>query len=375
MVELPPHQRVEDEHGLRALAEQVRSCEWIAVDSESNSGFVYEERLCLLQLNVAEQLWVVDLTALPGGRQALDPLRLPLESPSMRVFLHGGEFDVGCLKRDYGMALQGVWDTQQAATFLGWEKTGYGAVVEKVCGVSLPKGFARYDWGTRPLDPAPLRYALDDVHYLPTVGQRLCQMVEEADLVEEVEIANRVVEEATWNGGFQVNGIWSLKGARQLPAESRSILRSLYFWRDSIARDLDLPPGRVLNNSSLVALSRNAPATLQDLNRLGLPSRIRSRYSAELLEKIAEARRQPAPVIEGARRERSDPEAQRRGDRLKAWRRQEASRRGVPLLVVLPVAAVRHLQRYGTQDLQSVPQLGPKRIARYGSELEELCRP
>lgn len=200
-------------------------------------------------------------------------------------------------------------------------------------------------------------------------------MVEEADLVEEVEIANRVVEEATWNGGFQVDAIWSLKGARQLPAESRSILRSLYLWRDSIARDLDLPPGRVLNNSSLVALSRNAPATLQDLKRLGLPSRIRSRYSAELLEKIAEARRQSAPVIEGARRERSDPEAQRRGDRLKAWRRQEAARRGVPLLVVLPVAAVRHLQRYGIQDLQSVPQLGPKRIARYGSELEELCRP
>lgn len=375
MNELPPHKWIEDEGGLRALAEQLRSCEWAAIDSESNSGFVYEERLCLLQLNVADQLWVVDLTTLPGGKRALDALREPFESPATRVVLHGGEFDVGCLKRDYEISLQGVWDTQQAASFLGWDKTGYGAVVEEVCGVKLAKDFARYDWGQRPLAPAPLGYALDDVAYLPTVGLRIYKLVEEADLLEEVEIANRVVEEATWNGGFQADGAWSLKGARQLPVENRSILCSLYTWRDSIARRLDLPPGRVVNNATLVALSRNPPENLQDLKRLGLSSRVRSRFAGDLLERIAEARRQPPPVVEGVRRERPDHEVQRRGDRLKVWRRQEAARRGVPLQVVLPVVAMRHLQHNGAGDLPSVPQLGSKRISRYGQELEKLCRP
>ena len=185
MVELPRHQWIEDEAGLQDLGEQLRSCEWVAVDSESNSGFVYEESLCLLQLNVADELWAVDLKALPGGKRGLDALRASLESPSTRIFLHGGEFDVGCLKRDYDICVRGVWDTQQAASFLGREKTGYGAVVEEACGVKLPKGFARYDWGRRPLDPAPLRYALDDVHYLPTVALSLLKLVEDADLLEE----------------------------------------------------------------------------------------------------------------------------------------------------------------------------------------------
>jgi ribonuclease D len=373
MVELPPHQWIEDEGGLQALAAQLRSCEWVALDSESNSGFVYDESLCLLQLNVADQLWAVDLTVLPGGKRGLDALRVTLESPSTRVFLHGGEFDVGCLKRDYDISLRGVWDTQQAASFLGWERTGYGAVVDEVCGVKLAKDFTRYDWGRRPLDPAPLRYALDDVHYLPTVALSLLEQVEKADLLEEVEIANRVVEEATWNGGFQVDAVWSLKGARQLQPEGRSILWSLYSWRDSLARNLNLPPGRVLNNAALVALSRNPAASLQDLKRLGLSSRVRSQHAGELLQKIAEARRQPPPVIESARRERPDPAVQLRGDRLKVWRREEAARRDVPLHVVLPVAAMRHLQHNGAGDLRSVPQLGAKRIGRYGREIEALC--
>jgi ribonuclease D len=374
MADLPNHQWIETEEDLQALGERLRSCTWVALDSESNSGFVYEERLCLLQINTDDRLWAVDLTALPLGRNGLDPIRDPLEDPAIRVVLHGGEFDVGCLKRDYDLSLRGVWDSQQAASFLGWEKTGYGAVVEEVCGVKLPKDFARYNWGKRPLDPAPLRYALDDVHYLPRVGRRMFELVEEADLLEEVEIANRVVEGSTWNGGFRPEGALSLKGARALGPESRSVLWSLYSWRNSVARELDLPAGRVINNATLLALSRNPATTLEDLKKVGLSSRIRSRFAGELLQRIAEARRVPPPIIEATRRERPDPEVQRRGDRLKVWRRGEASRRGVPLQVVLPVVAMRHLQRHGAVDLQSVPQLGPKRIDRYGRELEKVCQ-
>jgi ribonuclease D len=374
MVDLTNHQWIETEQRLQALGERLRSCSWVALDSESNSGFVYEERLCLLQINADDRLWAVDLTALPGGRSGLDPIRDPLEDPATRVVLHGGEFDVGCMKRDYDLSLRGVWDTQQAASFLGWEKTGYGAVVEEVCGVKLPKGFARYDWGKRPLDPAPLQYALDDVNYLPTVGRRMFELVEEADLLEEVEIANRVVEGATWNGGFRPEGAWNLKGARALGPEGRSVLWALYSWRDAVARELDLPPGRVVNNATLLALSRSPATTLEDLKKIGLSSRIRSRFAGELLQKIAEARRLPPPILEATRRERPDPEVQRRGDRLKAWRRGEASRRGVPLQVVLPVVAMRYLQHHGAVDLRSVPQLGSKRIDRYGRDLEEVCR-
>ena len=35
--------------------------------------------------------------------------------------------------------LTGLFDTQQAASFLGWNRTGYASVVEAVCGIKLAK--------------------------------------------------------------------------------------------------------------------------------------------------------------------------------------------------------------------------------------------
>ena len=74
------------------------------------------------------------------------------------------------------------------------EQTGYGAVVEAICDVKLPKGHSDYNWGTRPLDEDALLYAIDDVRYLPEVIHALQQAVKEADLEEEVAIANQAVE-------------------------------------------------------------------------------------------------------------------------------------------------------------------------------------
>jgi ribonuclease D len=359
---------------LAELAAVMSGAEWCGLDSESNSGFAYHERLCLLQINVNEELWLVDLLVLPSGREALEPLREVLQDPERRIYLHGGEFDVGCFKRDYDIGLRGVWDTQQAASFLGWKRTGYGAVVESVCGVTLPKEFARHDWSLRPIQPEALQYALSDVAYLTHIGDSLRHEVRSADLEDEVEIANRVVEQATWNGGFQPDAVWRLKGARQLPEEGRAVLRALYHLRDEIARRLDRPPGRVLNNALLLALSRNCPASVAELRRLGVPAWIRSQFAAQLLAEIASARRKPSPLPELQPRRKSDPVAQRRSERLKEWRRQEAERRGVPLQVVLPVAAMRHLQEHGAGELGLVPQLGVKRRRLYGKQLAELCR-
>jgi ribonuclease D len=366
---------ITEPQGLAELATALDAHDSHCLDSESNSGFAYEEQLCLLQLNIGDELWLVDLLALPGETAALDPLRPVLENPSHTTIVHGSEFDVGCLKRDYGLDLHGVWDTQQAASFLGWPKTGYGSVVERICGVTLPKEHAHHDWGRRPIDDRPLQYALNDVYYLPAVAEHLRAAVAAADLEEEVEIANRTVEEATWNGGFSPDGFWRVKGVRGLKPVEIAVLASLYAWRDGEAQKRDLPPGRVLNDRVLLALSRTTTASPEDLRRAGIQGGKLERWGSELMSRIRSVRRDPptlTPPATGPRE--SDPLARERGERLKAWRQQEAERRQVTLQVVLPAAALRHLQRQGAEDLDSVPQLGAKRIGLYGEKIGELCR-
>ena len=354
----------------RALEREPRH----ALDTESNSGFAYQERVCLLQLNVGGDLWLIDLVEL-APEQWVEALRPALESPDVVTCLHGGEFDVGCLKRDFGLELRGVWDSQQAASLLGFPKTGYGAVLEELCGVELEKAYTQYDWARRPLESEVLAYAVDDVRYLPSICKELRAKVAAADIEEEVAIANRVVEEAIWDGGYKPDGFWKIKGAGRLEPKSLSVLAALYHWRDEVARAEDRPPGRTLNNRLLLALASNPPRNRNTLRRLGIRGRLAGR-GAEILRLVARAREAPPPKPPPRRPRVSNSidgrEIKRREEALKAWRQAEAERRGVTLQVVLPGRALDHLRKYGGDDLEGVPQLGAKRIRLYGERLREL---
>ena len=343
------------------------------IDTESNSGFAYFERLCLLQVAVADRLFVVDLIALGDEGGSLEPLRPALESATIRTCLHGGEFDAACLRRDFGIELDGVWDTQQAASLLGWPKTGYGTVVEELCGVTLAKQFSLHDWSRRPVDPRALEYAINDVRYLPDVCRRLSAEVERKGIEEEVELASRAVAETQWNGGFQLANFWRVKGVRALPADVQAVLFALYTWRDERARVEDRPPGRLLHDQILLALARRPPQDASGLRRRGVRRHAADRYGGELLEVLADAKRQPPTPPPAPEPRRTSFDERRRSERLRNWRRQEAERRRVTEQVVLPTKALNELSRRGAERLEEIAQLGDKRIRLYGDELRRLC--
>lgn len=367
------HTWIERSEQLPELVEAMAQAPWIALDTESNSMFVYRERICLLQINAGGRLFVVDTLALPYAPATYDGLRGVLEDPSRPVLVHGGEYDVGCLKRDFAIAMAGIWDSQQAASFLGWERTGYGAVVEQVCQVSLGKAFTHYDWATRPLAEGALAYAVDDVRYLPRVVDHLRAEIATRDLVEELAIANQVVAGSGWSGGFDPAGFWRIKGVRELPPPAMATLAALYAWRDRLAVTRDQPPGRVVNNELLLALARTGPTNFGGLKRLGLRSWLLAEHGEQLMDTIKHARSQP-PTVPARPRARDVDDAERlREERLKDWRRNEAATRAVPLQVVLPAKALEHLKQHGAAHLADVPQLGAKRIDRYGDTLRRLC--
>jgi ribonuclease D len=381
VVERAEHVWIDQVAGLRALAEAMATAPWIALDTEANSMFVYRECMCLLQVNAGGRLFVVDTLALlshenrieHGPSGVLDALRPQLERGDRPCYVHGGEYDVGIFKRDFGIALGGIWDSQQAASFLGWEKTGYGSVVERVCALALDKAYTQYDWGTRPLDPNALRYAIDDVVWLPRVCEHLKEAIRAADLDDELEIANRAVSAATWSGGFDPGGFWRIKGVRELKPHALSILAALHAWRDALARTHNKPPGRIINNENLLALARNQPTNFQLLKRVGVRGWILSAHGEDLIATIKAAQSDSGPLPPRPRHREVLPIEEERETRLKDWRRAESERRKVPLQVVLPAKALEHLKQHGADDLASVPQLGAKRVALYGADLQRLC--
>lgn len=370
----PAYTWITDAAGLERLAADVVAAPWTALDSESNSMFVYRERVCLLQLNVGGALALVDTLALPVGAGALGALGEALADPHRRLYLHGGEYDVACLKRDYDVAIANVFDTQQAASLLGITRTGYGSLVEDLLGVSLDKGHAQYDWARRPVDPDALRYALDDVVYLPALAERLEAIVAEADLAEEVAVACRAVcDAAAHEPGFDPLKVYRLKGIEELDDAQRGVLMALFTWRDAAAAAADVPPARLLAHGALLQLARRAPRDLQELTRTSA-RRLVPRYGPKILSVIEAALADPPRLPPRPRNPPPPPEQRAREDRLKQWRKREAARRGVTTQVVLPARAIEHLKVHGADDLDAVPQLGPKRIRLYGDKLRQLAR-
>jgi ribonuclease D len=381
VVSLPDHTWVRDAVALAELAAALAGADWVALDSESNSMFAYLERVCLLQLNVGGQLWLVDPFALAGegarpraGAQALASLAEPLADPRLRVWIHGGEYDVACLKRDFSLTLSGLFDTQQAASFLGWQRTGYAAVVEEICGIKLAKDHTQYDWGQRPIDSHALRYALDDVVHLPEIGVELHRRITAADLHEELEIANRsVAEAAAHESGFDPLRMWRLKGALELRKDRHAVLTALYAWRDQKGREANMPPGRLIANEPLVLLAARAPTEHAELRRVRLRTAFVREHGDELLAVVAKALEDPPEVPQRSKRARPSAGEARRGKALKDWRRREAERRELPMHVIMPPRAMEWLIANGCERIDECPDFGAKRVDRYRDELLRLC--
>ncbi len=365
------YQWVRDRDSLARFSERLDSVAEFAFDTESNSGFHYVERLCLLQFNVDGELWLVDPLAFEDP-DWIDRIAGPLIDPDVRVLIHGGEFDVSSMKRDFDLQLRGLWDTQQAATFLSCERTGFANMVEELLGVELPKAFTRYDWQRRPLPPGPVLYALDDVRYLPPMASELRREVEKRDLVEEVEIAARAVEAADWPDLTPARALWRIKGVSSLSALEQRRVLSLLEWREEIAAAEDEPPGRILNNRALLALATRPPRRAGDLRYAGIRRKVREDRGDELVARLKRTEALPA-LPERPQNERATEEQRVRSRRIRNFKRAESQRRGIPQQAVLPTRAADYLASFGADDLSQVPQLGDKRIRLYGDKLKKLC--
>lgn len=363
---------VDSTAALAPLEPIIESADELALDTESNSMFAYQERICLLQLGpvwhagrAESPLVVLDPIALGGP--GLGVLRRWFAT-GRRTLMHGGEYDVAVLKRELGVGPSLVFDTQAAASMLGFQRTGYVNLVEELLGVTLAKEHQQFDWGRRPVPGGPRRYAFDDVRYLPELTRILESMASDHDLVEEIGIACEAVTEALAHAPLsEAERFWRVAGKVKVSVEALPRLHSLFLWREHEAIARDIPPGRLVPNDVLASLALRPPRDANALANRGLPKKL----AAERADLIIEAAQNgSAEVPQKPRMERPDPLVKKRETALKQWREAEATRRGVTIQAVLPTRALDALA-HGVPPNEA-PQLGAKRLERYGKELARI---
>ena len=279
---------IQDPAALEAALFRLHGAERLALDTEFMRERTYHPRLCLVQIATETDCCLID----PLAGLDLAPLHELLRDRSRLKILHAARQDLEVLLNAGGAVPGPLFDTQVAAALLGFApQIGYAELVARQLGHSIDKGQTRTDWSRRPLTPAQLAYAADDVRHLLTLqadlqaalaaAGRTRWLVEETAALEDPSLY-RTDPAAAWR---------RLKGLNRLAPKEQAVARALAEWRERRALEADRPRGWILADESLYAMATRAPGSLTALEGIPAlaPSVVRKR-GEELLQLIAQAR-------------------------------------------------------------------------------------
>lgn len=343
---------------LKRFLTSLDGCRAIALDSESDSLYHHVEKVCLVQLAAeAGQLALIDTLAFKD----LAALGRWLADPDMLKVLHGADYDVTTMKRDFGVGFAGIFDTMIAARFLGLPAVGLQALARSELGIELSKASQKDDWSRRPLTPGQEEYALADVRHLIALQRRLAErlqekgrldwVMEECEVVANLEPARRRRDPDAYQ---------SIKGARRLSRRGLAVLRELHLWRERLADATDRPPFKILGNDTLLALAEKPPRGRDELDRVrGFTSRMKVEGQA-ILDAVKRGQGAPErdlPNLPATRRPALPEAVRARIEALRIWRTAEASRLALDPSVVLPQRLLERVAEAAPRDEKALTEV------------------
>jgi ribonuclease D len=143
-----------------------------------------------------------------------------------------------------------------------------------------------------------------------------------------------------------------------------------------MARELDVPSFKVLNNSVLIDLVQNPPRNTKEMfHRKGISFRVARRYSSDIIKTIRDSKKQsttPSPSPARNSRKTSDKDGKHRMEVLKNWRKLKAEELGLPVGVIFSANLLESLSDAPPSDLQElgkVPGMRQWRVAEFGEEI------
>ena len=260
----------------------------LALDTEFVRERTFRAKLGLVQVAVAGEVALVDAVRIND----LSPLGTILGGAGSRKILHSCSEDLPVLRRATGVSLGPLFDTQIAAAFAGLGPSlSYAALVLALFGVHLDKDETRTDWLCRPLSPEQLRYAADDVEYLPEVAAELERRLVTLGRLEWALEDSATLAASDADGPAPSDAWRRVKGLDRCPPLVRAVARGLAAWREREAARLDVARPFLLRDETLIALARRDSVSLQEIVRLpGYDPRRHASHASRWLEALAAAR-------------------------------------------------------------------------------------
>jgi ribonuclease D len=254
------------DQGLADFCDHLNSSPVLAIDTEFVRERTYYHKLGLIQVSDGTHCAAID----PIHISNLEPfLNLVRNQSTVKVF-HAARQDLEILHRLCDGVIQPVFDTQIAASVVGWgSQISFAKIVNKVLGKKIDKSETYTDWCRRPLSERQIEYALDDVRLLFPVYENLKKVLKRLNREEWLQGEFIQLEDPD---NFKAPNLEKLymriKNIRTLAPKNFAIICELAQWREKEAQVRDCLAKNIVRDESLLELARKAPIDSEGLSRI-----------------------------------------------------------------------------------------------------------
>jgi ribonuclease D len=289
----------------------------------------------------------------------------------VKVF-HAARQDLEIFFVEGGVIPKPLFDTQVAAMVAGFgEQVGYETLVRKIAKASLDKSSRFTDWSRRPLSEAQKVYALADVTHLRVIYEHLAEALKKTgrEAWVDEELAT-LTDPATYT--TDPEDAWLRVKTRTNSGRFLAVVKELSRFRETYARDRNVPRSRVYKDDALLELASTKPKTVEDLGRSRLL--LREARRGEIADGILAAVRRglEMPAEDMPKPDTSRDQLQVNGalaDLLRVLLKAKSEEAGVAAKLIASASELDEI----AAGLRDLPSLRGWRAQVFGDDALRLC--
>ena len=231
----------------------------IAVDTEFYWMRTYYPELCLIQIATVNDIYLIDTIA-DLDFSALNHI---FETNSIQKIIHSAPNDAPIIKRFLDCEINNIFDTQLAATFLGFQnQLSLKNLLQEILNIEMEKESQFSDWRKRPLSSNQIAYAKKDVEYLIALQKDLDAKLIDIGYHDFFEEELLDICKIGFNNLEVIHN--KVGNIQKFSEKVQCNIIAVAKWREETAQQKDIPVRFLFDNKVLYTIARIAPTSYND---------------------------------------------------------------------------------------------------------------
>lgn len=272
---------IESNEKLNNFLKVALRAKFVCVDTEFMREKTYYPQLSLIQFQVEDETYLYD----PFCFKSVKTLAPLFDAENVLKVFHASCQDLEILYFETDVVPHPIFDTQIAASITeGTNQPGLANLLKKSLDITIEKTEGFTDWNRRPLSESQLKYAAEDVLYLPALYKHQIKRMKE--LGREHWLDDEF-HELCRQDRFEIDPrerFVHLKHVNKLKPKQLALARELAAWREEKAQHLNLPRKWVLTDEQITEICKRDPKSIDALfNVRGVQNALNTNEAREVI--------------------------------------------------------------------------------------------